>query len=65
MRFLIALVFLAACTLTAYPVDYTGPGAYCQPLSDYHQRCYDRLGRSWFCYVDGPGWKCYLERNRR
>jgi hypothetical protein len=61
MKFLITLLFLAGCTLSAYPVDYMGTGAYCQPLSEYRQRCWDRQQKPWICYVQGAGWRCHRE----
>lgn len=61
MKFLIALLFTASCAVGLYPVDYLGPGLYCQPLSDYRQRCWDRYQKPWICYVDGPGWRCFRE----
>lgn len=61
MRFFIALAMLASCTFGAYPVDVIGPGIYCQPLTDYKQRCWDRNQQPWMCDIRGMGWECHRE----
>lgn len=61
MRYLFLLLILAGCAMTLRPVDILGPGIYCQPLSEYVQRCYDRYQKPWICIDQGGRWDCEPE----
>lgn len=52
------LVLLASCGMTQRPGDLIGPGAMCEPVSDFKQICRADAGRKFVCVEKGGRWSC-------